>query len=477
VTLVDDDLCLVPVRRQAALIRSGEVSSTELVGAHLARIAAVNPRINAIVTLDPERALAEAAAADAAIARGDAVGPLHGLPAAIKDTHATAGMRTTHGSPLHADDVPAQDDLHVARIRAAGAIVLGKTNVPEFAMGSHTFNTLFGPTRNPYDPALSVGGSSGGAAAALATGMAAVCDGSDLGGSLRNPASFCNVVGLRPSPGRVPEVTDAFGWQALSVKGPMGRTVDDAALLLSVVAAPHPGSPLSFEQDGGQFAAVEPADLAGLRVAWAPDLGGAVVVDPVVRATIASQVDLLERLGCVVEEASIDFGGADEAFRTLRAWSLAHRMHDAIRDHRDRLKASLVWNIEAGQPLSGRDVALAAETQTQMYHRAREFFTRYDVLVAPAACTVPFPVELEYPPSIDGVPQTTYLDWLRVASDVTMTGCPALAVPAGFTDAGLPVGVQLVGPHRAERRLLGIGLTLEQANPAARRRPDLTALG
>ncbi|GAA5192588.1 amidase [Rugosimonospora acidiphila] len=467
---------MLSIRQQAALIQSRVVSATELVSAHLRRIAAINPCVNAIVTLDPERALAEAAAADAAIARGDRTGPLHGLPAAIKDTHDAAGMRTTHGSPLRADNVPDEDELVVARMRAAGAIVLGKTNVPEFGMGGHTDNTLFGPTRNPYDPALSAGGSSGGAAAALATGMATVCEGSDLGGSLRNPASFCNVVGLRPSPGRVPDIPTAFGWQPLLVNGPMGRTVDDTALLLSVIAGPHPGSPLGLNQDPGMYTSIDPADLRGLRVGWAPDLGGMVNVDPEVRAVIDAQIGTLLDLGCVVEEASIDFDGADEAFRTLRAWTLAYLLDDAIRRHRDQLKPSLIWNVEEGRWLSGRDIAAAIETQTRLYHRAREFFERYDLLVAPAASTVPFPVELEYPPFIDDVPQTTYLDWIRVGYDITMTGCPALALPAGFTPSGLPVGLQLVGPHHGERGLLAVGKTFEQANPAGHRRADLPAL-
>jgi amidase len=467
---------MLPIRDQARLIRSGGVSATELLEAHLQRIASVNPCVNAIVTLDAERALADARAAYAAFARGDAIGPLHGIPAAIKDTHDVAGMRTSHGSPLFAEHVAHEDELLVARIRAAGAIVFAKTNVPEFATGTHTANRLFGPTRNPYDPALSAGGSSGGSAAALATGMAAVCDGSDLDGSLRNPASFCNVVGLRPSPGRVPDIPTTFGWQSLFVKGPMGRTVDDVGLLLSVIAGPHPGSPLALEHGPEVFADVAAADLTGLRVAWAPDLGGMVEVDPQVRAVVADQVATFLDLGCVVEEASIDFDGADEAFRTLRAWTLAYLFDDALRRRRDQLKPSLIANIEEGQWLSGRDVAAAIETQTRLYHQAREFFARYDVLVAPSASTVPFPVGLEHPPAVEGVEQATHLDWIKLGYDVTMTGCPSLALPAGFTDDGLPVGLQIVGPHHDERRLLGIGRSFEQTNPAGRRRPDLPAL-
>jgi amidase len=472
----ETDICLLPIRKQAALIRSGALSATELLDLHLQRVAAVNPAVNAIVSLDPERAHLEASAADSAMARGEPLGPLHGLPAAIKDVHDVAGLPTTQGSPLLASTVATSDEMIVARIRAAGAIVIGKTNVPEFSMGAYTDNKVFGPTRNPYDPTRSPGGSSGGAAAALATGMVAICEGSDLGGSLRIPAAFCNVVGLRPSPGRVPDSPSMFGWQPLFVKGPMGRCVDDAALLLSVIAGPHPASPIRLDDDPSIFAAISPADLRGLRVAWAPDLGGSVELEPAVRKVLAQQLEVLLDLGCVIEEASIDFDGADEAFRTLRSWMLAYQMDDVFRNHRDELSPNLVWNIEEGQWLSGRDIAAALESQTSLFQRTREFFTRYDLLVCAAASAPPFSLQHEFPPYINGVEQTTYLDWLRIAYDITMTGCPALALPAGFTPTGAPVGMQLVGPHRADRRLLSIGLAVEAANAGIRRTPDLPSL-
>lgn len=474
---MDTDLCWRPIRELAGMVRDKQISVTELVRAHLARIDAVNPAINAIVTTDPERSLREAAAADAAIAEGRPLGPLHGIPAACKDTHDTEGMRTTYGSPLLARNVPVADDIVVARMRRAGAIVLGKTNVPEFAAGGNTFNPVFGPTLNPYDRTRSAGGSSGGAAAALATGMAATCEGSDLGGSLRTPASFCNVVGLRPTAGRVPDVPLQFGWQTLSVRGPMGRTVDDVALLLSALAGPDPRNPIALDTEGGEFADVAPIGLSGLRVAWSPTLGGLVDVDDAVLDALRPQLAVLEDLGCVVEEACIDLNGAGEAFRTLRAWMMAYGMADAYREHRDQLKASLVWNIEQGLDLSGRDIAAAMETQTRLFHNARRFFRTYDLLVTPAAQVLPFDVTQEYPPVIGGHATHDYLDLLAAAYHITMTGVPALSMPAGFTAAGLPVGLEFVGPHRSERRLLAIARTYESATRFADRHPDVAPAG
>src|ERR1700710_66965 len=287
-----DDLCTRPATELAALLRAREVSARELLDAHLDRIERVNPGINAVITLDADGARAAADAADAALAAGGATGPLHGLPVAHKDTHATGGMRTTWGSPLHADTVPLRDELIVARYKAAGAVRVGKTNVPEFAAGSHTYNTVFGATHNPYRQGLSAGGSSGGAAAALAAGLVPLAEGSDMGGSLRNPAAFCNVVGLRPTPGRVPTWPAPIGWSQLSVQGPLGRTVADVALQLSVLAGPDPRVPISLQDDGAGFAAPLPTSLPGLRVAWAPDLGGRVPVDRAITSVLTRSVRL-----------------------------------------------------------------------------------------------------------------------------------------------------------------------------------------
>ncbi|MGY1615978.1 amidase [Geodermatophilus sp. SYSU D00691] len=469
----DAELCSRPATELAGLVRTREISARELLDAHLDRIERVNPAVNAIVTLDVDGARAEADAADAALAAGEDVGPLHGLPVAHKDTHATGGMRTTWGSPLFAETVPARDELVVARLRAAGAVRVGKTNVPEFAAGSHTFNPLFGVTHNPYRQGLSAGGSSGGAAAALAAGLVPLAEGSDMGGSLRNPAAFCNVVGLRPTPGRVPTWPSPLGWSTLSVQGPMGRTVADVALQLSAIAGPDPRVPISLETPGSAFGEPLDVSLAGLRVAWAPDLGGRVTVDPAVTAALAPSVQVFAELGASVEEDCPDLSGADDVFGTLRAWLFEQAHLEKSRRHPELVKESIRWNAEMGAKLTGADVARAEVAHTQLYERVVAFFERYDVLLAPTTQVLPFPVELEYPTEIGGVPQENYLEWMRSCTVITPTGCPALSVPGGFTPDGLPVGLQIVGPPRADRRVLEVGHAFEQATRFGERRPPL----
>lgn len=471
----NDDICFRSAREQSAALARREISAREVLSAHLDRIESLNPRVNAIVTRCTERAYEEAHAADEWLAAGEPAGPLHGLPIAHKDVHLTAGVRTTFGSLAMRDHVPAEDELIVERMRAAGCVTTGKTNTPEFAAGAHTFNALFGATRNPYDPARTAGGSSGGAAVALACGMQPLADGSDMGGSLRYPAAFCNVVGLRPSLGRVPSHPAAAAWAALGVQGPMARTVEDVALLLSVLAGPDPRSPISLEEPGSVFSAPLERDVSGLRLAWSPDLGGAVTVDPAVTGQLERQVKVFEDLGCVVEEASPDFRDADEIFRTLRAWQFEISLGPVLDRARDRLKPSLVWNIEEGRRLSGPDVGRAEALRTALYHRMREFFERYDALLLPVSQVPPFDVDLEYPTDIAGVPQRTYLDWMRSACHISATGHPALSVPAGFDADGLPVGLQIVGRHRGDLRLLRIGRAYEHATEFWRRRPQLAA--
>jgi amidase len=472
-----DDLCFTPAHDIAAALRRGEVSSREVVETHLRQIERVNPRVNAVVTLVAERALEEATAADEAFAAGGDTGVLHGLPVLHKDTHETAGIRTTQGSPLLADNVPRRDELVVERLRAAGAIGLGKTNTPEFAAGSHTFNPVFGLTRNPYDLSRSAGGSSGGAAAALACGMAPVADGSDMGGSLRNPASFCNVVGLRPSPGRVPTWPAPAAWATMAVQGPMARTVADTAFLLSAMAGPDSRSPIALQDPGSTFAPPLERDLTGLRVAWSPDLGASLPVEPEVAAVVERQVEVFDGLGCTLQQACPDFAGAEEVFRTLRAWQFELALGPVVDRHRDRVKASIVWNVEVGRALTGADIGRAEMLHTQLFHRLREFFERYDVLLLPVSQVAPFDAGLEYPADIAGVAQETYLDWMRSAYWVSATGCPALSVPAGFTGDGLPVGLQVVGPHRADLLVLQVGHAFEQQTGYARRRPPVAETG
>ncbi|MEI5672442.1 MULTISPECIES: amidase [unclassified Nocardioides] len=453
-------------RAMAAAVRDRRISARELLELHLERIAERNPELNAVVSLDADRARAGADAADRYQAGGGRLGALHGLPYAPKDTHATAGWRTTYGSPLRADHVPDTDELIVERARRAGVVVVGKTNVPEFAAGSHTFNPVFGTTRNPHDPSRSAGGSSGGAAAALASGMVPLADGSDMGGSLRNPASFCGVVGLRPSLGRVPEWPLYNQWETTSVGGPMARTVDDLALLLGVLAGPDPRVPLALGDPGRVFAEPLPTGtgaLAGLRVALSVDLGGAFEVDHRVAAVVEAAGSTFSRAGAQVVGAHPDLREADDTFRTLRAWHLQAKLGPLLAEHPDGMKQSLADNIRLGADLTGADVARAYTQRTTLAERMRLFFTEYDVLALPVSQVPPFPADQEYPAEINGRPQATYLDWMRSAYLITVTGCPAIAVPAGRTPEGLPVGVQLVAPHGSDRRLLEVAAAFEAA--------------
>jgi amidase len=460
-------------REMAAAVAGKEVSARELLEMHLARVEEVNPAVNAVVNLDPDRARAQAAAADDALVSGGAIGPLHGLPFAFKDTHEVAGWPTTFGSPLRADHVSRHDDLVVERIRGAGVVVVGKTNVPEWAAGSHTFNPVFGTTRNPYDLERSAGGSSGGAAAALASGMVPLADGSDMGGSLRNPASFCNVVGLRPSVGRVPGWPTINAWELTSVAGPMARNVEDLALLLSVVAGPDPRAPMSLETPGSAFSPPLGGSLAGARVAVSVDLGGAFAVDDAVAGVVRDQVGPLLAAGAEVDEAYPDMTGADQVFRTLRAWYFQHRYGALLERRPEGFKRSLADNIRAGAKLSGADVARAYERRTRLAERVRVFFEIYDLLVMPVSQVPPFSADEEYPSAINGEPQATYLDWMRSAYFVTVTGCPAISVPAGFTPEGWPVGVQLVAAPGNERRLLELAHAFERLNRSGERRPEI----
>ena len=457
-----------PARDMAAAVRERRISARELLDLHLERIRQRNGELNAIVSLDEERARAGAAAADQHLASGAATGPLHGLPFAVKDTHATAGWRTTFGSTIFADHVPDTDELIVERVRRAGVVLIGKTNVPEFAAGSHTYNSVFGTTLNPVDPTRSAGGSSGGAAAGLASGMVPLAEGSDMGGSLRNPASFCGVVGLRPSLGRVPEWPRENQWEATATGGPMARTVGDVALLLSVIAGPDPRAPLALGDPGHTFAPPVSGSLHGLRVAWSLDLGGAFPVDREVAAVVEEAGRLFSRSGARVFGDHPDVEGAEEAFRTLRAWQFQARLGPLLAREPDAFKASLADNIRAGESLTGSDVARAYAQRSAMAERMRLFFQRYDVLVLPVSQVPPFPADQEFPTEINGTTLTSYLDWMRSAYLVTMTGCPAISVPAGTTPSGLPVGVQIVAPHGADRRLLEIASAFEQARAFSR---------
>ncbi|MFC3454902.1 amidase [Amycolatopsis speibonae] len=471
--VIEGELCRLPARELAKLLRTREVSAREVVTAHLERVERVNRAINAIVTLTADQALADAATADERLARGEEVGALHGIPVAHKDNHDVAGVRTTYGSPLLADNVPVHHSPIVERMRAAGAITLGKTNIPEFGAGSHTMNPVFGATRNPYRPTLSAGGSSGGAAAALAARLHPLADGNHMGGSLRNPASFCNVVGLRPSPGRVPDGPGGLPASWLAVHGPMARTVGDVALLLSVIAGYDPGSPFSLREPSAPFAGRLDTDLTGLRVAWSPDLGG-LPVDPAVSRVLEPAVKVFLDLGCDVEEATPDLSGADEVFRTLRARIFHLNLGALAESHPGRIKKTLADEIAFGGTLTGARVAEANVRQSRLVASTREFFSRYDLLLAPVSQLPPFPVEWEYPQYVAGHEMRDYIDWMRSSSCISVTRCPAISVPAGFTPDGSPVGLQLVGPHRGELNLLRAAHMFEQATRYGERLPELS---
>ncbi len=464
------DLCWLSATELRRRLQSKEVSARDVIASHLARIERANPALNAIVTLHAEEAIAAALRADEAHARGESLGLLHGLPVAHKDSFLTCGMRTTFGSPIYAQFIPNHNSIVVERQKRAGAITLGKTNMPEFGAGSQTFNTVFGATRNPYDASKTCGGSSGGAAVALAAGMVALADGSDLGGSLRNPANFCNVVGLRPSIGRVPQWPSQDVWQTLTVSGPMARSVEDVALFLDVLAGPDARDPISLPKDGERFGGSLERDFAGTRIAWSADLGG-LPVEPAVTAVLESQRGVFADIGCDVEEATPDLSGADEVFQTLRGVSFVNTFGELLDEHPAKFKDTIVWNVELGRALTGAQVGAATLKRAAIFARMHDFMEKYEFLIAPVNQVAPFPIEQEYPTEIDGVRMNNYLDWMQSCSAITVTGHPAISVPCGFTPDGLPVGVQIVGRHRDERGLLQLAHAFEQRTRTGRRRP------
>ncbi|MDE3196142.1 MAG: amidase [Acidobacteriota bacterium] len=459
---VSSSLCDLSSAELARLIRERDLTALEVTEAHLERIAEANPKVNAIVTLTADRALAQAAEADRLMAAGFAPGPLHGLPVVHKDLQPTRGVRTTFGSRIFADFIPDFDSLLVERVRNAGGIALGKTNTPEFGAGSQTFNEVFGPTLNPRDTAKTCGGSTGGGAVALACGMAALADGSDLGGSLRNPASFCGVVGMRPSAGRVPKWPNPFAWLPLSVEGPMARTVEDAALFLSALAGPDPRAPLSLPEPGSRFAASLGRDFNGVRVAWWKDLGG-IPVDPEVRNVTNAQRALFESLGCIVEEAEPSFGDVDWTFRTLRFWMTLAHLGPTARRYPDLIKDAIHWEIEQASKATAADIGLAHIRLGEIRERMARFMERYEFFVLPVSQLPPFDVTLPWPREVDGTKLETYIDWMKSCYYISTTGVPAISVPCGFTAQGLPIGLQIAGRHNDDFGLLRIARAFEQA--------------
>ena len=458
----------------ARQIRAKHLSAREVVAAHLDQIERVNPRVNAIVTLVADQAMARARVADDELARGSAVGPLHGLPIAHKDLQLTKGIRTTFGSPIFKDFVPREDSLLVERMKRAGAIAVGKTNTPEFGAGSQTFNPVFGATLNPYDRTKTCGGSSGGAAVALACGMLPIADGSDMGGSLRNPASFCNVVGLRPSPGRVPAWPAPTAWSTLSVEGPMARSVADVALVLSAIAGPDPRSPISLADPGSLFAGPLDRTFKDVRVAWWKHLGG-LPIDARIAQAVNAQRHVFESLGCVVEDAEPDFTDVDDVFKTLRAWTFVTGLGTVIAGHRHLVKDTILWEIDRGVRFTAKEIGDAEVKRTELYHRMRRFMERYEFFVLPVTQVLPFDVRLPHVTEIEGVAMETYIDWMKSCYYISVFGNPAISVPCGFTADALPVGMQIVARHRDDWGLLQMARAFEQACDVSRHWPAVAA--
>ena len=466
-------ICFLSAVELARLIRAKKLSAREVLAAHLQQIERVNPKLNAIVTLAAEMAAAAAAKADEMQAHNEPLGPLHGLPVAHKDLLETRGIRTTFGSPLYKDHIPAEDDIVVARMRRAGAITIGKTNTPEFGAGSQTFNAVFGPTRNPYDPAKTCGGSSGGAAVALACGLAPVATGTDTGGSLRNPAAFCNVVGFRPSPGRVPNPKAPFAWWTLNTSGCLGRSVADLALALSTIAGKDPRAPLSIDEPGENFARPLKRNFQRVRVAWFKDLGG-LPFDKRVREVVDAHRQTFESLGCIVEQAEPDFAPAEIAFPILRAWNSANLYGQQLQAHPDKFKATLKAEIEQGLQLTGADVARAETAHSQLWRSFQTFLEKYEYFILPTAQLPPFDVHTEYPTEIANVKFHSYIDWMKSCWYISATGNPAASVPAGFTPEALPIGLQIVGRHQKDFSVLQLAYAFEQATSyATKRRPAI----
>src|SRR6185436_13195192 len=432
----------------------------------LARIDAVNPRVNAYVTVARESALAAARKATAALRRRGTLPPLHGVPVSIKDLTPTKGIRTTWGSKIYERHVPAEDALSVSRLKAAGAIVVGKTNTPEFGAGGNTFNAVFGVTRNPWNLALTCGGSSGGAAVALATGMGPLAYGSDLGGSLRTPAAFCGVVGFRTTPGLVPVYPRELAWDSLSVSGPMARTVSDVGLMLSVLAGSDDRAPLSYDVDTRAFtAAVRRPSIRGWRVAWTPDLGGLLPIDAEVARVAAGATRVFRSLGARVTTASPSFAELNEIVLGTRGLSMVALHADRLAEWREAMQAGLVWNIEQGLGLGPRDIGRAEKLRSALWQRVRRFMERYDLLVLPTVAVQPFPVEQRYPTELNGKALANYTQWFFLTYAISVTGLPAISVPAGFTRGGLPVGIQIVGRRRQEAAVLRAAAAFESAAP------------
>ncbi len=461
------------------LIGSKQISPVELLEACIARIAAINPAVNAVTATCYDRARKEAKAAESAVRQGEALSLLHGLPTGIKDLEETEGLLTTYGSPLYRDFVPAHDNAMVARVRAAGAVVVGKTNVPEFGAGANSRNGVWGATGNPFNPLLNPGGSSGGSAVALACDMLPVCTGSDTGGSLRIPAAMNGVVGFRPSPGVVSVERRGLGWTPISVLGPMGRTVADTCLLLAAQAAPDDRDPLSYDSDGAAFAVPPGVDLGRLRVAWTEDFGQC-PVDAPIRKVMRARVQAMRHLFARCEEVAFDFGEADRCFDVIRAVNFIARYREAYDKDPASLGPNVRANYEMGAQMTLADFAWAHAEQTRIFRTFQETFRDYDLVLAPTTPVTPFPWTKLYLEEMNGQKLRNYYHWLSPTYYITLVTNPAISIPCGTDHAGMPFGLQVVGRFRGDRALLGAAHGMEQAFAAIaelrRPRPDLRKL-
>jgi amidase len=472
------DIVTLDAVELARRIKTREISCRQVMEAYLDHIERFNPLVNAIVSQqETELLLTQADERDGALARGEYLGWMHGLPQAVKDLTQTAGITTTFGSPVYARFVPAADALMVTRMKRSGAILIGKTNTPEFGLGSQTYNQVFGATLNAYDTRKTSGGSSGGAAVALALRMLPVADGSDMMGSLRNPAAFNNVFGMRPSFGRVPNAPapDVFMHQ-LGTAGPMARTVTDLAMLLSVQAGFDEQAPLSLQQDPSIFTGSLERDFKGARIGWLGDLDGYLAMEPGITALCESALKDLESIGCTVERAMPEFALPRlwDAWLVLRQWQVAGGpAGDIYRspEKRAALKPEAIWEIEAGLQLTAHDVYKASATRSAWYQAVRKLFERYDYLALPSAQVFPFDADLHWPREINGRAMDTYHRWMEVVVPASMSGCPAINVPVGFNDSGLPMGLQIIGKAQADLAVLQIAYAYEQATQWVQKRP------
>jgi Asp-tRNA(Asn)/Glu-tRNA(Gln) amidotransferase A subunit family amidase len=470
-------LSSVEMRRR---IGTREISPVELLEASLQRIERINPAVNAVTAMCVPRAREEAKAAEQAVRHGEDLPLLHGLPTGIKDLEETKDLLTTYGSPLYRDFVPNHDNVMVARVRAAGAVVVGKTNVPEFGAGSNSRNPVWGASGNPFNPLLNPGGSSGGSAVALATDMLPVCTGSDTGGSLRNPASFCGVVGFRPSPGMVAVERRALGWTPISVLGPMGRSVADVCLLYATQVGQHDMDPLSFPLEPESLAEPWPVDLGSLKVAYTEDFGGA-PVEQGIRATFRKKIDAMKPFFARLDKVEVDYGGADRCFDVIRAVAFLSRYQELYTTKRELLGPNIIANYELGAKLTLADFAWAHAEQTRIFRSFQELYKDYDLVIGPTVGFTPFPWKQLYIDEMDGRKLNNYYHWMATKYFVTLTTNPSVSLPCGLDHVNMPFGLQVVGRFRGDGEVLGAAHAMEQAFKAvpglARPLPDLGKLG